>query len=73
MKQITITRDEFRERIVKNKRGFGMVRAMCEDSECIKNRKELLLIEEIAQIITLTQIEEELFGKEEENGNAETD
>jgi hypothetical protein len=73
MKQITITRDEFHERIVKNKRGFGMVRALRETkNDVVEYIQTKLALEEIAQIIALMQIEEELFGKEgEENGNVE--
>ena len=76
MKQITITRDEFRERIVKNPRGFGLVRAMREKPEFyeVKDDPSKLIIEEFLMTIMLMEIEKELFDEEgEENGSTETD
>ena len=66
MEQITITRDEFQKRIVKNPKGFGLVRAMREDPEMygVADDPSKLALEEIAQAISLMEIENELFGKE---------
>lgn len=64
MEQITITREEFRERIVKNPRGYAIVRAMRENPENFKDTQPMpALVEEMTQIITLAEIEEELFGQ----------
>lgn len=76
MKQITITRDEFRERIVNKSNGFGLVRAMHENPEKygVQDDPSKLILEQLSQLIAIGEIEKELFGKEgEENGNDETD
>lgn len=50
MGQITITREEFREKIIKNPESYGIVRAMCKDPE---------------KMTALREIETDLFGPEE--------
>lgn len=67
MEQITITRKEFREKISKNPRGFAMVRAMKEAPEKFSGNPVMLLMEELTQTITLKEVEEELFGPEDES------
>lgn len=68
MEQITITREEFRERIVKNPRGYAIVRLMRENPEKFKDAGPMtMLVEEMTQIIMLSEIEEELFGQEEQH------
>ena len=66
MEKITITREEFRQRITENPRGFAMVRAMKEAPEKFSGNPVMLLMEELTQTITLKEVEEELFGPEDE-------
>lgn len=68
MEKITITREEFKERIVNNPRGYAIVRAMKENPEKFKDtRPMMVLVEEMTQAIMLAEIEEELFGQEEQH------
>lgn len=65
MEQITITRAEYREKIVENPKGYGLVRYLHEHPEEKEGRKMKLLLEEMSLIIVLAEIERELFGEEE--------
>lgn len=67
MEKITITREEFRQRITENPRGFAMVRAIKEAPEKFSCGPMMRLMEELTQKITLNEVEEELFGPEEKN------
>lgn len=67
MEKITITREEFRQRITKNPRGFGLVRAIKERPDDFPTSEVKLLIEELTQTIVIGEIEEELFGPEGES------
>lgn len=66
MEQITITRKEFRDKIVGNKRGFGIVRFLNEHPEKVNENPSRLAIEMITQALELAEIEEALFGKVED-------
>lgn len=66
MDQITITREEFKERIINNPKGYGLVRAMRKDPEKAKGHKLMSAVEEITTRLILSEIEEELFGPENE-------
>lgn len=63
MEQITITREEFRDKILHNKRGFGIVRFLNEHPEEADKNPARFALEMISQTLALTEIEEELFGK----------
>ena len=65
MDQITITREEFKERIRKNPRGYGLLRYMREHPD-EKNNEMKMLIEELSQTLILGEVEEDLFGDEKE-------
>lgn len=65
MNQITITREEFMEKIVNNPESYGLVRAMRKDPERMKGRETGLLLEEIKLALTLREVEMDLFGPEE--------
>ena len=66
MNQITITREEFRERISRNPREFGLLRAHKEDPEKFKSMSELAtVLRRAEQQIVIAEIEEELFGEQE--------
>lgn len=65
MEKITITREEFRQRIINNPKGYGIVRDMRKDPEKVKEHGLMLALEELTQKITLKDVEEELFGPEE--------
>lgn len=65
MDQITITREEFREKIIKNPEGYGIVRTMRKDPEKMKGHEMLVLLEELALMMALIEIETDLFGPEE--------
>lgn len=67
MEQITITRKEFREKILKNPRGFGLVRAIKERPDDFPASEVKLLLEELTQTIVIGEIEMELFGPEGES------
>lgn len=67
MDKITITREEFRQRITENPRGFAIVRAMKEDPEKFSASPIMQMVEELTQKITLKEVEEELFGPEEKH------
>lgn len=66
MDQITITREEFREKIIKNPESYGVVRAMRKDPEKMKGHEIQALIEECTLMIALKEIETDLFGDEKE-------
>ena len=66
MDQITITREEFQKKIVKNPRGYGIVRYMREHPDEKKDREIRAFIEELTLTMILAEIEEELFGDEKE-------
>lgn len=66
MEQITITREEFNERIVNNPKGYGIVRMMREHPEKAKGHEMRLVLEELTTMIILSEIETELFGDEEQ-------
>lgn len=67
MEQITITREQFREKILRNPRAYGIVRAKRENPEKYTGIGTLqLLIEETMQAIMIREIEEDLFGDEPE-------
>ena len=63
MEQITITRAEFREKIVKNPRSYGIVRYLREHPEEKEGREMKLLIEELSLAMVLAEIEADLFSK----------
>jgi hypothetical protein len=63
MDQITITRDEFKERIRKNPRGYGLLRYMREHPGETEGREMKMLIEELTLTMILGEVEEDLFGK----------
>lgn len=65
METITITREEFREKIVNNPEGYGVVRAMRKDPEKMEGHEARAILEEIALLLTLSEIERDLFGAEE--------
>lgn len=66
MDQITITREEFREKIVKNPKSYGVVRAIREEpKEEQKHYGMLAFLEELAMMMALKDIKMELFGPEE--------
>ena len=65
MDQITITREEFKKKIVDNPEGYGIVRIMRKDPKMQEDHKTKLLIEELSQMMTLEDIEKELFGLKE--------
>ena len=68
MDKITITREEFRQRITENPRGFSIVRAMKEEPEKYSDSSLMTqLLQEMTQKITLMEVEEELFGPEDES------
>ena len=64
MDQITITREEFKERIINNPKGYGIVRAMRKDPEKAKGHELMSAIEEVTTMIILGEVEEDLFGPE---------
>lgn len=66
MDQITITREEFKERIINNPKGYGIVRAMRRDPEKAKGHELMLAVEELTTMIILSEIETDLFGDEKE-------
>lgn len=65
MDQITITREEFREKIVKNPESYGTVRAMRKDPEKMKGHEMQIFLEELTLRMALREIETDLFGPEE--------
>lgn len=65
MDTITITREEFREKITNNPEGYGIVRYMRKNPEQMKSREARVLIEELTLILVLVEIEADLFGPEE--------
>lgn len=66
MDQITITREEFREKIVDNPEGFGIVRHIRKDPKLLDGHETRALMEELALMMVLKDIETELFGPKEE-------
>lgn len=66
MDQITITRKEFREKIVENPESYGIVRMMRKDPEKAKGHEITVTLEELTLMIVLREIETDLFGNEEE-------
>lgn len=66
MEQITITREEFKERIVDNPKSYGVVRMLRQHPEMAKGRELMSALEEITTMIILSEIESELFGDGEE-------
>ena len=66
MEQITITREQFREKISKNQKGYGIVRMMREHPEKAKGHEMRLVLEELTTMIILDEIETELFGDEKQ-------
>ena len=70
MEKITITREEFRQRVVENPRGFAIVRAIRDNPEKFNSTPMTQMVEELTQKIALLEIEEELFGPEEKHDNA---
>lgn len=65
MNQITITREEFREKIVKNPRSYGIVRFLREHPDDKKDNEMRLLIEELTLTMVLAEIEKDLFDEEQ--------
>ena len=66
MDQITITREEFRERIQKNPRSFGFVRYMRENHpEWTEEQPLKLMAETFSLHLAIKDIEVELFGPDE--------
>lgn len=65
MGQITITREEFREKIIKNPESYGIVRAMRKDPEKMKGHEMQIFLEEFTLMRALREIETDLFGPEE--------
>jgi hypothetical protein len=65
MDQITITRKEFREKIVDNPEGYGIVRAMHKNPELLKGDAMRAFIEKLTSLMTLREIETDLFGPQE--------
>ena len=65
MDTITITREEFREKITNNPEGYGIVRYTRKNPEQMKSREARVLIEELTLMLVLGEIEEDLFGPEE--------
>lgn len=64
--QITITRKEFKEKIVKNPKSYGVVRALREEPKEKQERYGVhAYLEELAMMLALKDIEMELFGPEE--------
>lgn len=72
MDQITITREEFKERIRKNPRGYGLLRYMREHQEEQEGREMKMLIEELSQALLLGEVEEDLFGKPQADAPADS-
>lgn len=66
MEQITITRKEFRDKILHNERGFGFLRFLREHPEEANKNPSRLAIEMISQALEISEIESELFGKDED-------
>ena len=66
MDQITITRAEFKERIINNPRRYGVARMMRENPEKAKGHEIQAFIEECTLMIALKEIETDLFGDEKE-------
>lgn len=66
MDQITITREEFRKKIVKNPKSYGMVRYLREHPDEKEGREMRLLVEELTLTMILAEIEEDLFGDKKE-------
>lgn len=66
MEQITITREEFKERIVDNPKSYGVVHMLRQHPEMAKGRELMSALEEITTMIILSEIESELFGDGEE-------
>lgn len=62
MDQITITREEFRKKIVKNPRSYGLVRYLREHQDDKKDNEMRLLIEELTLTMVMAEIEADLFG-----------
>ena len=65
MNQITITREEFREKIIKNPESYGVVRAMRKDPEKTKDYEIRVFLEELSLMMALRDVETDLFGPEE--------
>ena len=65
MDTITITREEFREKITNNPEGYGIVRYTRKNPEQMKDREARVLIEELTLMLILGEIEEDLFGPKE--------
>ena len=65
MNQITITREEFREKIIENPEGYGIVRYMRKNPEKIKGHEMSAFAEELSLRLALSEIEIALFGPEE--------
>ena len=68
MDQITITREEFREKIIKNPERYGIVRAMRKDPEKTKGHEMQAFLEELTLLtlkMAFREIEMDLFGPEE--------
>lgn len=64
MNQITITREEFRKKIVENPRGYGLVRYLREHPDEKKCKEMQLFIEELTLVLILGEVEKDLFGVE---------
>lgn len=65
MDQITITREEFRKKIVKNPKSYGMVRYLREHPDEKEGREMRLLVEELTLTMVLAEIESDLFDEEQ--------
>lgn len=65
MDQITITREEFREKIIDNPESYGIVRRMRKDPEKMKGHELMSAVEEITTRMILDEVETDLFGPKE--------
>ena len=66
MDQITITREEFREKIIKNPESYGVARIMRKDPEKRKGHELMLMVEELTTAMILAEIEMDLFSDEKQ-------
>lgn len=71
MEQITITREEFKKRIIDNPKSYGIVRMLRQHPEKAEGHELKLLLEELTTMIILSEIESELFGDGEEQKTEE--
>lgn len=66
MEQITITREEFKERIIDNPKSYGIIRMMRQHPEKAEGHEMRIVLEELTTMIILSEIESELFGDEKQ-------